>query len=71
MIDNNQYTKTLQEAVDIKRKVIFKSEKNNYKSNTQKENKIEVVSEINQMVRILKKHRNIQNDISVVQERMC
>ena len=31
-----QYPKTLQEAVDVRRKVKFKEEKNNNKSNTKK-----------------------------------
>ena len=39
VIKKNQYPKTLQEEVDVIRKVKFKAEKNNYKSNTQKRNK--------------------------------
>ena len=39
MIKNDQYPITPQEAVDVMRKVKFKSEKNNDKSNTQKQNK--------------------------------
>ena len=37
----NQYPKTLQEAFDVMRKVKFKPENNNDKSNTQKHNKYE------------------------------
>ena len=39
MIKNGQYPKTRNEAVGVMRKVRFKSENNNYKSNTQKRNK--------------------------------
>ena len=35
-IKNDQYPKTLQEAVDVMRKVKFRPEKNNNKSNTKK-----------------------------------
>ena len=35
-IKNNQYPKTIQEAVDVMCKVKFKPESNNDKSNTQK-----------------------------------
>ena len=59
-IKNYQYPKTLQKAVDVIRKVKFKSEKNNDKMNTQKQYKMEVVSKINQMKRFLHKHRNIK-----------
>ena len=38
-IKNDEYPKTLQGAVDLMRKVKFKPEKNNDKSNTQKQNK--------------------------------
>ena len=37
-IKNGQYPKTLQEVLDVMRKVKFKSEKNNDKSSTQKQN---------------------------------
>ena len=37
-IKNGQYPKTLQEAVDVLRKVKFKAEKNNDKSSIQKQN---------------------------------
>ena len=36
-IKNGQYPKTLQEAVDVMRKVKFKAEKNNDKSSIQKQ----------------------------------
>ena len=39
VIKNNQYPKTLQEAVDVRRKIELKAENNNDKSNTQKQNK--------------------------------
>ena len=38
-IKNNKYPKTLQEAVDFMQKERFKSENNNDKFNTQKQNK--------------------------------
>ena len=38
-VKNHQYLKTLQEAVDVMCKVRFKSENNNDKCNTQKQNK--------------------------------
>ena len=38
-INNNQYPKTLQEAINVMHKVKFKTEKNSYKSNKQKQNK--------------------------------
>ena len=38
-IKNDQYPKTLLEAVDVMLKVKFKAENNNDKSNTQKQNK--------------------------------
>ena len=38
VIKNNQYPKTLQEAVDVMHNMKFKSENNNNKSNTQKQN---------------------------------
>ena len=37
-IKNSKYPKTIQEAVDVMRKVKFKAEKNNDKSSTQKQN---------------------------------
>ena len=57
-IKNNQYPKTLQEAVDAMGRVKCKSENNNDKSNTHK--KMEVVSKINQMKQVLHKHRNLK-----------
>ena len=38
-IEKNQYLKTMQESVDVMRKVKFKEEKNDDKSNTKKQNK--------------------------------
>ena len=60
MIENNQYLKTSRKEVDAKRKVKFKSENKNKKSNTQKQNKMEVVSKINQIKRVLHKHINMK-----------
>ena len=59
-IKNNQYPKTPQEEVDLTRREKFKPEKNNDKSNTQKQIKIEVMSKINEMKRVLHKHRNME-----------
>ena len=47
VIKKNQYPKTLQEEVDIMRKVRFKAENNKDKSSTQNGIKMEVVKEIN------------------------
>ena len=60
MIENNQYLKASRKEVDAKRKVKFKSENKNKKSNTQKQNKMEVVSKINQIKRVLHKHINMK-----------
>ena len=40
-INNDQYPKTIQESVDVMRKVKLKPERNNGTSNTQKQNKNE------------------------------
>ena len=61
VINNDEYPKALQEAVDIMHKVKFKSEHNNEKSNTQKQNKMEVVSKVNRVKRVFHKHRNMKN----------
>ena len=47
MIKNYQYPKTLQEEVDVIRKVKFKAEKNNEKVTHKNRIKMEVVSKIN------------------------
>ena len=38
VVKNDKYPKTMQEAVDVMRKVIFKAENSNDKINTQKQN---------------------------------
>ena len=62
-IKNNQYPKALQEKVDIMRKLIFKAKNNNDKSKTQKQNKMEVVSNITKMKRVLHIQRNLENEL--------
>ena len=44
-------------------KVKFKSEDNNDKGNIKKQNKMDVVNEINQMKQVLQKHINIKKVI--------
>ena len=51
-IKKYKYLKIFREAVDVMHKVRFKTEKNNDESDTQKHNKIEVVSELNKMIRV-------------------
>ena len=60
MIKNYQYPKTLLEAVDVMSKMRLKTEKKNDKSNTQRQNKMEVGNKINQMRQVLHKCRNMK-----------
>ena len=62
-IKNHLYPKKLQEVVDVMRKVRFKQKNNNDKSNTQKQNKMEVLSKINQMKQVLHKHIDMKTVI--------
>ena len=69
---NNQYPKTLQEAVGIMRQVKFKSENNNDKINTQKNNKNgggERDKSIEMSFAQTQKHE--KSAITVVKERIC
>ena len=61
MIKNNQYPKTLQEAVDVMHKVKFKPEKKNGKINIQKQNKNGGVERDKSNKMSLNKQRNIKN----------
>ena len=71
-IKNSQYPKTLQEEVDVIRKLKFKAEKNNDKSNTQKQNKNgvggqEKLNETN----FAQTQKHEKSEIAVVQECIC
>ena len=58
--------------MDVMSKVVFKTEKNNDKSNQQEIIKMDVVNEINQMRRFLQKLITMKKSaIAVVQEHMC
>ena len=57
-INNDQYTKTLQEAVDVMRKVNLKPENNNDKRYTQNRIKMDVARKINGMNCFAQKYKH-------------
>ena len=71
-LNNAQYPKTLQEALDVVRKVKFKTEINNDKINTQKQNK-NGGGERDKLDETIfaKTHNHEKSTIAVVQELMC
>ena len=63
LIKNNQYTKTLQEAVYVMLKLKFKSENNNDESNAQNRIKMKLAREINKTRKGLNKHINMKKGL--------